>query len=122
VSRGAQAIGTAAVLVAFAAGAATIMQPSNEVRPSPTREVIAGEMFFWPDVIHAAGDTVDLALVNRGSLEHDFSIDELRLSPNVRPGQTIGISFGAVPGRYEVYCSLPGHREQGMTAELIVHP
>ena len=68
------------------------------------------------------GAHLSITLVNAGSLEHDFSIDALRISPNVRPGQTVRIVIDAPPGEYPVYCSLPGHREAGMAATLVVSP
>ena len=65
-----------------------------------------------------------------GSVEHDFVIEgdrELASGAEdlhvvqARPGQTQTGSFTiSQTGTYEVYCSIPGHREAGMTATLTV--
>jgi len=82
--------------------------------------VMMTEMRYEPTRIVVPGPDVTLELRNVGSLEHDFSIDGLRLSPNVRPGQTQVVTFEAEPGVYQVYCSIRGHRQAGMVAELVV--
>ena len=86
----------------------------------PPVVVTMSEMLYQPRRIVVRGPEVTLELRNAGSLEHDFSIDALRLSPNVRPGQSETVTFSAAPGSYEVYCSIRGHRQAGMVAELVV--
>ncbi|HYO30605.1 MAG TPA: plastocyanin/azurin family copper-binding protein, partial [Thermomicrobiales bacterium] len=63
---------------------------------------------------------ISLEFRNTGNLEHDWSVDALAFSPNVRPGQTAVAELLVPAGTYEVYCSLPGHREAGMVATLEV--
>ena len=74
--------------------------------------------FMPPSLTIPAGTAVSLELRNVGNLEHDWSVDALRFSPNVRPGQTEVVELVAPVGDYEVYCSLPGHREAGMVGRL----
>jgi plastocyanin len=76
--------------------------------------------------------TVAVELWNRGQDAHDLRIRRLNSS-----GQMVGPVVGAVqytlpgkvtkatwrlrtPGRYELYCSLPGHAALGMVAKLTV--
>ncbi len=81
------------------------------------------EMAYLPDEIVVPANTATrLLLRNAGSLQHDFSIDELRLSPDVRPGDERTVELIAPAGRYEVYCTFPGHRAAGMTAVLVAEP
>ena len=81
------------------------------------------EMAYRPaEIAIPAGRPATLVLRNRGALQHDFSIDALRLSPDVRPGDELTVEIAAPPGRYRVYCTFPGHEEAGMVATLVVEP
>lgn len=67
------------------------------------------------------GDTV--SAVNTGSLQHDFTVDELSISEDLPTDGSevlITIPEDAEPGEYEFYCSVPGHREGGMFGTLII--
>jgi uncharacterized cupredoxin-like copper-binding protein len=84
--------------------------------------VEAGEMWFQPATVEvAAGEPVNLALVNRGQLFHDLTIDELGLRIVVDSGQrdTAGLIVEE-PGAYDFYCSVPGHASAGMRGTLLV--
>jgi plastocyanin len=84
--------------------------------------VEAGEMWFQPATVEvAAGEPVNLAVVNRGQLFHDLTIDELGLRIDVDSGQrdTAGLTVEE-PGAYEFYCSVPGHASAGMRGTLLV--
>lgn len=90
--------------------------------PGPVVVELA-EMAYLPDEIVVPADTATpLLLRNTGSLQHDFSIDALRLSPDVRPGEERPIELTAPAGQYEIYCTFPGHREAGMAAILVAEP
>ncbi|GIU99446.1 MAG: hypothetical protein KatS3mg014_1062 [Actinomycetota bacterium] len=93
--------------------------------PSPgARElrVVAGEFSFSPSVIEAAaGETVNLVLVNEGQLPHDLTIPALGFSLSAAPGTSAEGSLTApAPGTYPFSCSVPGHRAAGMVGTLVV--
>jgi len=68
-----------------------------------------------------AGGTVNLVLENQGSLPHDITIPALGFSLPAAPGATASAALSATrPGTYEFFCSVPGHREAGMTGVLAV--
>ena len=88
-------------------------------------KVIAAEFFFEPtDLRVRSGETVNIALDNRGGVFHDLHIEDLdfELEAN-RGGQDTG-AFTAPnrPGRYEIMCHVPGHAVAGMRATLTVEP
>lgn len=85
--------------------------------------VIQDNYNFSPARLEAqVGQTVNVSLVNTGSEEHDFIIDELAVNSGlVAPGGTGVVSF--IPtraGTYPIYCGVGSHRELGMVGTLTV--
>ncbi len=92
-----------------------------------------------------AGQPVTLTLKNAGNIEHDFVVENIKLTDvhasNSEPaehhqmgdapeydlhffakaGETASLQFTAMePGTYEIFCSIEGHKEAGMIGKLIV--
>jgi nitrite reductase (NO-forming) len=84
--------------------------------------VVARDFFFLPSEVRvSAGDTVNLVLENQGSLPHDITIPALGFSLLAAPAATASTALSASrPGTYQFFCSVSGHREAGMTGELVV--
>lgn len=81
------------------------------------------EMKFDKDAITVtAGEEVTINLENAGSIEHNFTVDEADVDYSVASGESDEFTFTAPSeaGEYEIYCKVPGHREAGMVAKLIV--
>jgi uncharacterized cupredoxin-like copper-binding protein len=111
--------------------------------------VRAENMRFSPDsLVVPLDDEVELTLVNADPVEHDFQIDRIEvdviaggagdgghgthgehhphggenvLALHTDVGETQSVTFRALEaGEYEFYCTIPGHRESGMTGTLTV--
>ncbi len=68
-----------------------------------------------------AGKPVRIVIHNKGTLEHDFTIDALKIAVKAQPGKDTIKDFNAIaPGTYDVHCSVAGHKESGMVAKLVV--
>ena len=106
----------------------------------------ATEFSYGPDRIEVlVGQQVRVRVLNLGTLEHDFVIQQIPLQSGVgdsgeMPGHDMGnmqveaaVHTGAMPGRegaisftpamvgtYEFFCAVPGHREAGMVGTLSV--
>ena len=103
------------------------------------------EFGFEPNTITVtAGTLVELTLVNEGAIEHDFVIEiipvenvsssnsgdhhmstdehsEFDLHTSTVAGETSTLTFTPTEaGTYQIICSVPGHKDAGMTGELIV--
>lgn len=118
-------------------------------RPGEFLEVQADEFSYAPGRLEVeAGEAVQLTMANRGRLLHDLNIDlrgadhatthSVHHDHAASAGHSHAVAPGVVhlmagpkeksrivftvekPGRYEIYCSIPGHREAGMRSELIV--
>lgn len=114
-----------------------------------TITVVMREFAFDPDEIHAqVGETVRLLLVNEGVALHDITAEEFHgdaeaigseshsdstvgeghddggaFHAAANAGETVELVFVAEEaGEFPLFCSVPGHRELGMTATLVVEP
>ncbi len=92
----------------------------------PTRDVLeldATEMRFDPKTIAVAAGRIPVVLHNVGIVVHDLRIDgKPRYLVEAWPGQTGTGTWELAEGRYEIYCSIPGHRAAGMEGILEVRP
>jgi hypothetical protein len=122
-------LGTAVAAGPLAGGALGARRP-----PSPAHLLVdAQEWSLWPSSTSLPAGTVDVELWNRGEDAHDLRIRRL----NGR-GQMTGKILGAVkstpsggirdavwhlrPGRYELYCAMPGHLQMGMHVVITLRP
>jgi uncharacterized cupredoxin-like copper-binding protein len=63
------------------------------------------------------------AVKNDGHIPHDFvvkgnGVDEK--TPTIQPGKSATLKVDLKPGTYDVYCSIPGHKQAGMDVKLTV--
>jgi uncharacterized cupredoxin-like copper-binding protein len=114
-------------------------------KPQTEVTVLMSEFAFEPNSITVeAGKPVELTLINNGAIEHDFVIEviqvtdvsssnsgehhmateehsEFDLHTSTAAGETSTLTFTVTePGTYQIICSVPGHKDAGMTGELIV--
>jgi nitrite reductase (NO-forming) len=87
-------------------------------------EVVATEFKFDPAALQLPGPgELTVTLVNKGAVEHDLTIEGVRGKAFARAGETAAATFKvAQTGTYAVFCSVPGHKEAGMTGTLVVGP
>lgn len=82
-----------------------------------------GDLSYVENSLSASAGEVTFELTNDASIPHDIRIEQ--------DGQDIGgtetVTGGSTeatvdlePGEYQFYCSVPGHREQGMEGPLTV--
>lgn len=106
-------------------GSSTGGGESSPTIPAAREITVASTAFrFDPAEIHVrAGEDVTIVLT-AGDMTHDFTIYGLGFHIVAAPGQDGRGSFHApsTPGRYDAYCSIPGHRQAGMTATVVVDP
>ncbi len=63
--------------------------------------------------------------VNKGQLEHNLVINGLGVSHAetqglLAPGQSASVTVTLSKGTYDVYCGVPGHKQQGMDLHIKV--
>lgn len=88
-----------------------------------TVNVSGTEFAFSPSTITVnKGDTVKIVFANKGIYPHNWTVDGLNVKTStVSPGQTTDVTFIAnKTGTFQYYCSVPGHKDQGMVGQLTV--
>ena len=124
-------VGFAAALPGKDSGAlATAGQPktSNKaaVEKNGTLEIPAdptGALAFQYGKATATAGSVTLEMPNKASITHDISVKGKGLNkqgPRVGKGGTSKLTVSLKPGKYEFYCSVPGHEAGGMKGTLTV--
>lgn len=91
---------------------------------APEARVEAANFSFTPNEIRLpANADVNLTLVNpsaTGTL-HDLTVPALGIHIVAGAGETKTVGLrGLAPGRYDAYCSVPGHADRGMRATIVV--
>ncbi|MEK6721735.1 MAG: cupredoxin domain-containing protein [Chloroflexota bacterium] len=112
-------------VVAALALAATLAACGGAASPSPTAvdvTLTATEFAFDPNTVEVtAGSQVRFTLANKGTLEHDVTIDALNYTLLAAVGESPSSATATLAaGTYDFHCSIPGHKEAGMTGTLTV--
>lgn len=112
-------LGTIAALVV--AGSLAACGGGSPTSPPVALSIETSEFAFAPKDVVLTGRSANVTLVNKGTIEHDLTIDSLNVKILAPVGETgTGSLSGLAPGTYPFYCSVAGHKEAGMTGTLTV--
>jgi plastocyanin len=88
--------------------------------------VDAEDVRFDVGTIDATAGPLDVTLVEKGSLDHTFVVEDSdgntvdgTLAVSASKDQDSG-TYELEPGDYDFYCDIPGHRGQGMEGTIVV--
>jgi plastocyanin len=82
--------------------------------------VVARDILFEETTINASPGPLEVTLENRGALLHNFVLDDPEFKVEASAGDTEVGTVELQAGRYDYFCSIPGHRAQGMQGDLVV--
>jgi len=112
------------------AGATAAAAPPARAAAVTHLLVYAQEWSLWPSRSWVPAGTIIVELWNRGQDAHDVTVRRLNSHGRmVGRAQAVGVTqSGQIrtgrwhlgPGKYELYCSMPGHMKLGMHARLTV--
>lgn len=101
-----------------------IPTPSTPCSPPNCTELEIGafDFYFRPEQPAAPAGTIRVVLTNQGRQVHNLSIrdGDRPATPNLLPGLKGFVDLKLAPKTYELFCSVPGHLEQGMKTTLTV--
>ena len=102
-------------------GAGTGTTASSVTPTGHTTRVSVGVdgMAFTPNHIEVPiGDRLIIDFTNSGDQRHDLVFETGVTSGSLATGETKELDLGVISGDVEGWCSLPGHREMGMTLHV----
>ena len=101
--------------------------PATQPTPGPPTDDARIGLTEWDITSSATALTagmITLEITNAGATTHDLRVsngDLQEVSPVLSPGETAELVFRAVgDDAITLWCSLPGHRQQGMERQLPV--
>lgn len=118
--------GMAVLLSGCGRGAAPTPGPRGAPPSGALVVRLEGTEFKWDSdrVTVRAGQRVRFQVVNKGAIAHTFLSDPAGIpeTKEIPPGGEIAVEWTAPPrpATFEFWCGVPGHREAGMTGQLIV--
>jgi plastocyanin len=79
-----------------------------------------GQLLFTAATASAPAGGLTISMKNASSSSHNIGIKGQKDGPTVGKGGTSTVSLTLKPGKYEFYCSVPGHEQAGMKGTLTV--
>ncbi len=106
-----------------AAGTTTTQGTTTQAAPATKVDVSETEFKITFAKTPTSAGSYDFVVTNDGKVPHDFvvkgnGVDEK--TPLLNPGDSKTLSVDLKPGTYDVYCSVPGHKQAGMDVKLTV--
>ncbi|MEK7411018.1 MAG: multicopper oxidase domain-containing protein, partial [Actinomycetota bacterium] len=84
-------------------------------------DIELGDFFIKPASIEVpAGEIITLRVSNTGSIPHDLAVSDAQRTEMLDSGGTQTITVGPFETSVEALCSVPGHKEAGMTMSINV--
>jgi plastocyanin len=83
----------------------------------------ASELAYVPNTLSAPAGRVLIRMTNPSQLQHSIALAVAGVPPGaiVGNGGVSEVVATLAPGMYTFYCTVPGHRQAGMTGTLAVH-
>jgi uncharacterized cupredoxin-like copper-binding protein len=104
--------------------ASTTTAATTTTAPKPQSATVAvaeSEFKVVPAATNLKAGKVTFDVKNDGKIPHDLAIkgmsDKTKL---ISPGSSATLDVTLKPGKYELYCSVPGHESAGMKANITV--
>ncbi len=106
------------ILVGLIVAAVVVDEP---VEVLAEREIVVelSEFEIHPDIIEVGpGTDLTFRIENVGENQHDLHISDEIGTERIEPGGSDVLAAGVVEGSYAIWCSIKGHREQGMEGRV----
>lgn len=112
------------LLSVIVVGAALLLaDDSPEAAYAQTVDIELGDFFIEPSAVPVApGTELTLRVVNNGDLQHDIKLEGEKGTERLVTGDTAEVNVGVVSSGQVLWCTVPGHRAQGMETTIVSGP
>ncbi len=105
-------------------GGGTLTDAAGSVTPTGNTTTVAVDavgMRFAPETVTVpAGDALILNVTNKDTMVHDLVLETGQSTGRLAPGASATLDVGVVGRAIEGWCSIVGHRQQGMVLHIRV--
>jgi plastocyanin len=70
----------------------------------PVTVITAKDFAFTPDAPNLAADGATIHVANTGAVQHNLTVEGLKVNKNLPPGSSFDINVNAKPGTYQFHC------------------
>ncbi len=103
-------------------------QTQTQATPAPsggkkTATVDESEFKLAPKTLNVGAGAVTITAKNVGQTQHDLEVEGKGVEKKtalLQPGSSGTLKVDLKPGTYEMYCTVPGHKEAGMEGKVVV--
>jgi uncharacterized cupredoxin-like copper-binding protein len=97
---------------------ATTAKTTTHAQAAQTVQVTETEFRIALAGYKAKAGTFTFDVKNAGKIPHDLSIKGGPKTKLIQPGQSATLTATLKPGKYHLYCSVPGHEQAGMKVDI----
>ena len=103
-------------------GATTTVPTTTAAKPVATKvQVSETEFKITTDLTSFKAGQITFVAKNDGKIPHDLAVKETGdKTKEIPPGGTAELKVNLKPGKYELYCTIPGHEAAGMKLTITV--
>jgi nitrite reductase (NO-forming) len=93
----------------------------SESGPVETVAIELGDFFVKPDSVEVpAGTRLAVDATNTGEAVHTLNLEGEDGTDRIKPGDSQTAELGVIDADTDAWCTIPGHREQGMEMTIVV--
>lgn len=110
-----------ALSLALGGGSTPAPAPSISAKGETRVELTMHDMHFMPNTVHVpAGNRLIVKVHNADTQPHDLVFPSGATTGRLSPGATTELDAGVITANTEAWCSIAGHKMQGMTLQVLV--